>query len=76
MTDWQVIESFDNAWMALCKQYREYPDARTQQALNMLGRIISKVKIEVEEAHREKQITIDEWIAMLEWGEEGDNDDN
>lgn len=27
-----------------------------------------KVKSEVEEAHREKQITIEEWIAMLEKG--------
>ncbi len=70
MTDRQVVESFDSAWRALCKQYREYPDAGTQQALNMLGRIIGKVKNEVEDAHREKQITIDEWIAMLNGGEE------
>ena len=70
MTDYQVIESFDNAWGALCKQYRNYPDEGTRQALNMLGRIICKVKNEVEDAHREKQITIDEWIAMLNDGEE------
>lgn len=44
MTDYQVIESFNNAWRALCKRYREYPDAGTQQALNMLGRIIAKVE--------------------------------
>lgn len=71
MTDYQVIESFDNAWSALCKQYRKYPDAGTQQALNMLGRIIAKVENEVKESHRKKQMTIDEWIKILNREGEG-----
>lgn len=31
----------------------------------MLGRIIAKVENEVKESHREKQMTIDEWIKIL-----------
>lgn len=66
MTDRQVIESFDNAWRALCRQYRAYPSAEVQSAINMLGRMIGQVKREVEESHRDHQITVDEWIRMLE----------
>ena len=66
MTDKQVIESFDNAWQALCRQYRAYPSAEFQSAINMLGRMIGQVKREVEESHRDHQITVDEWIRMLE----------
>lgn len=65
MTDLDVVESFDNAWRALCRQYRKYPEANIQSALNMLGQIIGKVKREVEESHREKQITMEEWLVML-----------
>lgn len=65
MTDREVIESFNNAWRALCKQYKEYPRADIQSALNMLGRIIGEVESEVEKSHREGQITLEEWIEML-----------
>lgn len=65
MTDREVLESFDNAWRALCRQYKKYPRADVQSALNMLGRILSKVETEVEKSHREGQITIDEWLEML-----------
>ena len=34
----------------------------------MLGRMIGQVKREVEESHRDHQITVDEWIRMLEGG--------
>ena len=37
-----------------------------QSAINMLGRMIGQVKLEVEESHRDHQITVDEWIRMLE----------
>lgn len=33
--------------------------------MNMLARIIGRVKVEVEKSHEQKQITIEEWIAML-----------
>ena len=36
-----------------------------QSALNMLGRIIGEVESEVEKSHREGQITLEEWIEML-----------
>ncbi|HIR00549.1 MAG TPA: hypothetical protein IAB23_12875 [Candidatus Scybalocola faecavium] len=66
MTDTEVVESFNNAWRALYKQYRKSPSGEIQGALNMIGRIIGKVESEVKESHREHQITIDEWIAMLD----------
>lgn len=66
MTDTEVVESFNNAWRALCKQYRKHPRGDIQGALNMLGRIIGEVESEVKESHREHQITIDEWLAMLD----------
>ena len=65
MTDREVIESFNNAWRALCRQYKEYPRADIPSALNMLGRIIGEVESEVEKSHREGQITLEEWIEML-----------
>ena len=65
MTDREVIESFNNAWRALCRQYKEYPRADFQSALNMLGRIIREVESEVKKSHREGQITLEEWIEML-----------
>lgn len=68
MTDREVVECFNNAWIALCRQYSGNPTQELQTALNMLGRIIGKVKSEVEESHKEEQITIDEWLAMLNAG--------
>ena len=53
MTDKEVVKSLDNAWIALVRQYDNYPD-------------VGEVKSEVEENHRQKQITIDDWIAMLQ----------
>ena len=66
MTDKEVIKSLDNAWMTLAKQYKKYPDEGIRCGMNLLAKIIGKVKTEVEENHRERQITIEEWIAMLQ----------
>lgn len=66
MTDKEVVESFDHAWRALARQYAKNRDDGIRCGMNLLARIIGKVKTEVEESHREKQITIDEWIAMLQ----------
>lgn len=66
MTDIEVVESFNNSWKAMCILYRENPTQELQSALNMVGRIIGKVKKEVDEAHAERQITIDEWMEWLE----------
>ena len=65
MTDKEVVDSFNDAWRAMCRQYRKNPTQELQTAMNMLGRIISKVETEVEKSHREGQITIDEWLEML-----------
>ncbi len=68
MTDKEVVESFDNAWRALARQYQKYPDNDIRCGLNLLREIIGNVKAEVEENHKEGQITIDEWIIMLQEG--------
>ena len=70
MTDLEVVESLNNAWRALCRQYDDDHCEQTRQALNMLDKITGKVKREVEESHRERQITIEEWLDMLN-SEEG-----
>ena len=66
MTDKEVVKSLDNAWMALTRRYKQYPDEGIRCGMNLLAKIIGEVKTEVEENHREKQITIEEWIAMLQ----------
>lgn len=63
MSDIEVIESINNAWRALAKTNL---DETQRVAMNMLARMIGKVKSEVEESHREYQITVDEWIEMLQ----------
>lgn len=68
MTDRDVVESFNNAWRTLAKQYQRCPDECIKDALNLLSKIIGKVNTEVEESHREVQISIDEWISMLNRG--------
>ncbi len=66
MTDTEVVESLDNAWRALARQYNRHPDEGIRCGMNLLAKVIGKVRSEVEESHREKQITIEEWIAMLQ----------
>jgi len=68
MKDTEVLESFNNAWEAMCRQYKEYQREEMRVALNILGKIIAKVKSEVEESHKESQITIDEWLTMINEG--------
>lgn len=41
--------------------------------MNLLAEIIRNVKSEVEESHREKQITIEEWIALLQGEDRKEN---
>lgn len=64
MTDVDVIESFDNAWRSLCKQYNKYPNESTQQALNMLSKIIGIVKSEIEEKNRVEALSTDDWNLL------------
>ncbi len=68
MTDREIIESFDNAWRALAKRYTGCPDEGIRCGMNLLAKIINEVKKEVEESHKARQITIEEWIAMLQEG--------
>ena len=56
MADMEVIESLDNAWRTLARQYTKYPDEGIRCGMNLLAKVIAKVRSEVEESHREKQI--------------------
>lgn len=60
MTDLEVIESFNNAWRSLCKQYDKHPNETTRQALNMLSKIIGIVKSEIEE-NNDKALSTNDW---------------
>lgn len=66
----KVIESLNNAWRALIRQYDEHPDEDTRQALNLLNKIIGRIKTELRNPNGWKQITIEEWIKMLKGGEQ------
>lgn len=66
MTPEEIIESFNNAWRGLCRQYDDYPEEHMKIALNLLSKIISKVEAQLnEEKKKDKQISLDEWIAWF-----------
>lgn len=58
MTDKEVVESLNNAWKAMSRQYGKKPDETMRWALNIISRVIEKVQYEVEQSHKTKQITI------------------
>ena len=63
-----VIESIDNAWSALCRQYDEVRSEDVRIALNMVGKICMKVKSEMSKKNKnvtEPQISIEEWLEWL-----------
>lgn len=64
MTDLEVIESFNNAWKSLCKQYKKYPNETTRQALNMLSKIIGIVETEVKEKNKKEALSTDDWNSL------------
>jgi len=72
MKDMEVVESIHNAWTALVRQYQKRPDEGIRCGMNLLAKIIGRVRSEVEESHREKQVSVDEWILMLENGSQED----
>ena len=67
MTGKQVIETMDNAWRAVCVQYQNAPDDETRRVLNLVGKIVTKMKSEFDEAEKNdgKQITFEEWFEWL-----------
>ena len=67
-TEDRVIESFDNCWRALCRQYSDDPDDTLRMSINFLARIIQKVKSELKNKHEQKnkQMSIDDWIKWFE----------
>lgn len=66
ITDKEIIESLDNAWMALTKQYKSHPDEGTRHSMNILAKIIGKIKSGAEQSHKTRQITIEEWLTLLQ----------
>lgn len=74
MTADDVIKSFENAWHGLAKFHNAHPPENTRVALNMLSKIIGKIKSEIEKEKSEqikeqKIIELEQWIA---WFQEGD----
>lgn len=66
MTAEEILTSIENAWIALARQYNSAPDDYTRRAMNLIAKIVSKVKSEFDaENNRELQISIDEWLEWL-----------
>lgn len=62
-----IIESFNNCWRALARQYSNDPSEVLQYTSNMLAKIIGKVETEVKaRRNRDNQMSIDEWLAWFE----------
>ena len=68
MTGKEVIDSFNNAWRALAKQYTDRPDESTRCAMNLIAKMIGEVESQVNRPRKGGQITMDEWIAILQKG--------
>lgn len=65
-----VIESLENAWSALARQYVDSPDEDLRKATNLLAGMVKEVKRRVEdyeESERKKQerISMQEWLDWL-----------
>lgn len=43
-----VLDSLDNAWKEMSEQYTSSPSEETRQALNLLSKIVSKVRSDFE----------------------------
>lgn len=63
MTQKDMIESLNNAWLALVRRMREAPEAHIQTAMNMVGRMVTVLEAEVRK--NGEQITIDEWLEVI-----------
>lgn len=66
--DCSVIESLNKAWSALCEQYDNSPDEEIRIAVNLLAKVIRKVKsdfIELQKENEPHQITIEEWLSFF-----------
>lgn len=44
-----ILDSLDNAWKEVSKQYSSSPSEETRQALNLLSKIVRKVHSDFEE---------------------------
>lgn len=66
ITDKEIIENLDNAWMALTKQYKSHPDEGTRHSMNILAKIIGKIKNKAEQSQKTRQITMEEWLILLQ----------
>lgn len=79
MTGDDILNSLDNAWRALSVQYADCPDDGIRCGMNLLAKIIAKVCAEAKKGRDAKigkedenrQITLDEWLAMLGGGQKG-----
>ena len=70
MTGQEVIDTMNNAWRALVRQYKANPGEDIQCALNLLAKICNHIECAYKESEKRakreaEQITIEEWIAFL-----------
>lgn len=72
MTTEGIMSSINNAWCGLCRQYANTPHDETRVALNLLSKIIGKIETEIteDEAKKEGQISIEEWMAWFKEAEQ------
>ena len=63
-----VIESLNNAWKVLSEQYNASPHEETRQALNMLSKIVRKVRSDFEEQKKNDKcdsISVEDWLKFF-----------
>lgn len=72
-----ILESLDNAWKAMAVQYNNCPNDGIRCGMNLLAKIIEEVHAEarrdakIGKAGENRQITLEEWLAVLGAGNQG-----
>lgn len=63
-----MIESLENAWSALARQYVDSPDESTRKAINIVAGLVGEVRSRIE-SHEESERKEQEKISIQEWEE-------
>lgn len=61
----EVLQSLNNAWVAMCRQYRSNPEGDIQRAMNILAKVIGEVQSEYKKKQDPQQISIDDWLKWF-----------
>lgn len=65
-----VIESLENAWSALARQYVDSPDETVRNAVNLIAGMVKEIKRRIEdyeesEQKKQEKISTQEWLDWL-----------